>query len=74
MEEELGADRKRLIQEMKMGSAECPFVKSGMSFKEVVDFYQFSDDCTISAAELKYIIYKYKYSLATSLMSLFAGF
>ena len=56
VEEELGADRKRLIQEMKMGSAECPFVKSGMSFKEVVDFYQFSDDCTISAAELKYLL------------------
>ena len=56
VEEELGADRRRLIQEMKMGSAECPFVKSGMSFKEVVAFYDISEDCTISAAELKYLL------------------
>ena len=54
LEEECGADRRGLIQELKMGSAECPFVKSGMSFKEVVEFVAMVD-CTISAVELKYL-------------------
>ena len=54
LEEECGADRRGLIQELKMGSAECPFVKSGMSFKEVVDFVAMVDS-TISAVELKYL-------------------